>query len=503
MKNNIPKTPKGYPKYLTVPKKDSIVSIYIENAFGIVGGVTLDLTQSKLPNLVGTNTEPNDIINDVIIKEDGINANLITGIIGQNGVGKSSLLKAIQTMSFVFNYRSIMALFFETLLSNFSNLSSDKTDSDSLFNLFKNNLASKIAEFKGNSKENSVIRVKTTSGVTFEAQYFNNDVLITRKVHKSIMEFNLSSDIYELYRNLNIDDLMNNRKNNAVLKYFGDTKFMYLNLNIYTASSLDLDLNMAYHRLYKNLGSDATLELINLIDPAISFIGTNKNLALIARVNGNEGLAESFLPDGVKKTLIHIASFISFAPYVEEREFINMVLIDELELHLQPSLISFILKLYRDETINKTRTQLIFTTHYREIFSDEVSNNNIILLEKKGSHALMKDENGTFQGVDISFDTYNFHSAIADHVANKAKESKLSDSSMTIDLGKKYFYMTSARKITEIDGLKKQEERDRYFKGHHSYNEFLDEKLGIQSLSFDYAKQVKALRIIRDAITKN
>ncbi len=96
----------------------------------------------------------------------------------------------------------------------------------------------------------------------------------------------------------------------------------------------------------------------------------------------------------------------SFAPFLK-RAFENtkIIIVDELEKSMHPSLVKFIVKLFNNENINKANSQLIFTTHATNLldlellrrdqiwFTEKNPDNGVSELYPLDSFSVRKDEN--------------------------------------------------------------------------------------------------------------
>ena len=96
----------------------------------------------------------------------------------------------------------------------------------------------------------------------------------------------------------------------------------------------------------------------------------------------------------------------AFAPFLK-RAFENtkIIIVDELEKSMHPSLVKFIVKLFNNENINKSNSQLIFTTHATNLldlellrrdqiwFTEKNPDNGVSELYPLDSFSVRKDEN--------------------------------------------------------------------------------------------------------------
>ena len=96
----------------------------------------------------------------------------------------------------------------------------------------------------------------------------------------------------------------------------------------------------------------------------------------------------------------------AFAPFLK-RAFENtkIIIVDELEKSMHPSLVKFIVKLFNNENINKANSQLIFTTHATNLldlellrrdqiwFTEKNPDNGVSELYPLDSFSIRKDEN--------------------------------------------------------------------------------------------------------------
>lgn len=477
------------------PKRqlNSIESITIKNAYSIVEETTFNLTQNKMPNITD-NFEDNEIYKDIIIR-DKSGTNLITGVIGQNGAGKTNALNAINELGWFLNYHNLLILIRKKIFDQSFHAKDYNKDKRSLndkkediLDAIKNEIIDIFNSIKGSSsKEEMLMRIITTDGYTFEVRYFAEQVIISWKKHKTQKEYNLI-------------DVMRNVISPLDLNKYGlmgdfDTKLLtdlHIALDKIWYTQINVSVRFVQYRkedellMPRNLLAlfgDKALEFINIFDPAINYIGLNDRKLPIVKIGDETMLAADVLPDGIRQILTLTLKTVSFFRLPSDT---NLILVDELETHLQPTLISFYLKLFRELTINKYIYQLLFTTHYREIFTNEVSNSNIIILEKKQTKNIFNSS--LHEG---TLNAFNFDDDGLSGLVDK------------FDSSRPPVYTTSARRITDVKTLAKQDEREKYFKGAYSYNDFTDKKLGIDLTSFNDAKQTKAIRMIINAINKN
>ncbi len=96
----------------------------------------------------------------------------------------------------------------------------------------------------------------------------------------------------------------------------------------------------------------------------------------------------------------------ALAPFLKRSfEKTKVIVVDELERSLHPTLVEFIIKLFNNEKINKVNSQLIFTTHATNLlnleifrrdqiwFTEKNPNNGISRLYPLDSFSIRKDEN--------------------------------------------------------------------------------------------------------------
>ena len=96
----------------------------------------------------------------------------------------------------------------------------------------------------------------------------------------------------------------------------------------------------------------------------------------------------------------------AFAPFLKRAfEETKVIIVDELERSMHPSLVEFIIKLFNNKDINKANSQLIFTTHATNLLNLELLRRDQIWFTEKNpvsgiselypldSFSVRKDEN--------------------------------------------------------------------------------------------------------------
>lgn len=96
----------------------------------------------------------------------------------------------------------------------------------------------------------------------------------------------------------------------------------------------------------------------------------------------------------------------AFAPFLKRAfESTKIIIVDELERSMHPSLVEFIIKLFNNKDINKANSQLIFTTHATNLlnlellrrdqiwFTEKNPDNGVSKLYSLDSFSVRKDEN--------------------------------------------------------------------------------------------------------------
>ena len=389
-----------------------IIKATIKNFMGIEKNITIScLSNNKIKRK-----------NNFFIKnENDENILKAIGIIGSNGSGKTSLLKAIATIQtfITFPYRKssdhskfieqIKSLPDEILSQLLQSLNTLKLPSQNVNNPLDETLIELELFIPHDNKDNNIISGVYTYRLVYDLNYNTNGIkeeslYYRKKINsKKIIKVFCVNNIIEseigtklLYQNNTISS------ENKEIKYyhsFGNeimNKFEFL----FNYDFLDFDADEQYlidileknKKRFIDLCSLADDKIINV---TIETINDKKRLYFIN--NKNNKLEFEQLSSGTKKIILY-GNKILFALENNKNLFI-----DEIENSLHPSLACFLLQLI-GYPIDKSYSQLFFTTHSIYI-SSLLDNDQLYYIDNK------KD----------SYNVSNISTAIKNNVISKDK----------------------------------------------------------------------------------
>ena len=389
-----------------------IIKATIKNFMGIEKNITIScLSNNKIKRK-----------NNFFIKnENDENILKAIGIIGSNGSGKTSVLKAIATIQtfITFPYRKssdhskfieqIKSLPDEILSQLLQSLNTLKLPSQNVNNPLDETLIELELFIPHDNKDNNIISGVYTYRLVYDLNYNTNGIkeeslYYRKKINsKKIIKVFCVNNIIEseigtklLYQNNTISS------ENKEIKYyhsFGNeimNKFEFL----FNYDFLDFDADEQYlidileknKKRFIDLCSLADDKIINV---TIETINDKKRLYFIN--NKNNKLEFEQLSSGTKKIILY-GNKILFALENNKNLFI-----DEIENSLHPSLACFLLQLI-GYPIDKSYSQLFFTTHSIYI-SSLLDNDQLYYIDNK------KD----------SYNVSNISTAIKNNVISKDK----------------------------------------------------------------------------------
>lgn len=362
-----------------------LLNIKIDNFKGIKEEINISSIASN--KIKHTNNEISKLSNNVKILK-----NLC--LIGSNASGKTSVLKAIKTIQnyLLFPYRKAITdekdytkfiksmspdelrkflIDFNTLkLGEQYNLRQDektKIEIELYIPKRKNNVPGIYKYqllYKNNYAEKGVLLEKLEY-----KENINSKTNILISLGKNIIESEVSTAI--LYAN-------NQSKNKKTSNYIEYNKTFFDEIVKYT-SFIDNKARADLLDIIKN-NKNQFISLVNIADEKIInvSIDENKEIPQILFWNSeNSYLTFSQLSSGTKKTII-IGSII-----LDSVKNNNLLLIDEIELSLHPSLASFLLSLNLVKDCNHF-SQLIFTTH-SPFIAFSMSNDQLYYISNKNN----------------------------------------------------------------------------------------------------------------------
>ena len=217
------------------------------------------------------------------------------------------------------------------------------------------------------------------------------------KTRDVFLWFTNSIDTYESFDTILDQDLVDYSNNDASLKKFA------LKL-LKEADILIKDINVDYEE--KEIDSSMMDMFVPpLVKSQGNFKARKVNIELnheIIDENNNINVYKLNFNDESQGTRVLFA----FAPFLKRAfESTKVIIVDELERSLHPSLIEFIIKLFNNKEINKANSQLIFTTHAINLlnleifrrdqiwFTERNPNNGVSDIYPLDSFSVRKDEN--------------------------------------------------------------------------------------------------------------
>ena len=213
---------------------------------------------------------------------------------------------------------------------------------------------------------------------------FKNEELYNCFYYKSY-----SNDIFNL-------DKYSKIINNTVLP--DDTSIIYTILNKITMRGLYYwsDFELSYDidkiiEIYKTLDTNMLSVVVNLLDEHIKDIKRENNNKFMILYNDNTQEVKtkkelfSMLSSGTTKGLFLYIQIITAMLSGAD------VLVDEIEIHFQRTLIDNIINLFKDKSINKYHSTLIFSTHYPELLDLTSRTDNIIICKQNKKRIIVEN----------------------------------------------------------------------------------------------------------------
>lgn len=219
---------------------------------------------------------------------------------------------------------------------------------------------------------------------TTDLEYeFSNDIVIFKneKLYNSMYYKSYSKDIFNLnkYQEIKFEKFLPS-----------DTSIIYNILNkiqmrgLYYFSDLEivnaLDQIIELYDAFKN--PNLFSKVISLLDDHIKDIKKDNNNKFTVIFNDNTKITKTksdlfyMLSSGtIKGIYLYIQILTSLMSGAD-------VLVDEIEIHFQRTIIDNIISLFKDKKINKHNSTLIFSTHYPELLDLTNRTDNIIILKQ-------------------------------------------------------------------------------------------------------------------------
>lgn len=328
--------------------------IIIKNFKGISNSITMSLA----PNKNGIEMD----LKTGFFKEIGgnISPNAV-GIIGRNGIGKTTILDAVEHINKAFKEDHFIEGFTRVFLMDKAMKEAEKQTKD-IFEVFKilsnqktfsEKIPKKIiVEEHPNYLKNMFNRLshKRSESINIELHFLNNNDNIKLKMAHTANNLSLNMKL----NGIKIEDPIEYYKK----EFLGIITFF----RVQQENRLLEDINF----LLNHFGEEMTNLYLGIADPNIKEIITNKKKTKLSIskivLHDGDSIKPSYLSTGTQR-------FISIITFIEKQiknKKNNIVLIDEIDLHLHAKLASFIIK--RVSMVNKYKNfQIFFTTHTPEL----------------------------------------------------------------------------------------------------------------------------------------
>lgn len=366
---------------------------------------------------------------DNIITNDNLNSLKTTAIYGANASGKSNLLKAFtcailmvrnshmipvggkwnlikpflfdektknspSEFEFIFMTNGVKyKYFFSADTNKIYDEILDAYYTQKPTNIFKRTKTNNY-EFNNDKNKLDSLKVRNTENKLFlnTATTWNYD-----KTRDAFLWFSSVIDTYDNFENITDQDLKEYSSNDNNLKDFA------LRL-LKEADILIKDIHVDYEE--KEMDS-AMMDM--LIPPFVRTNGTFKMSNVKIELD-HEVIDESNNKHLYKLNFIDESSgtrvLFALAPFLKRAfESPKIIIVDELERSMHPSLVEFIIKLFNNKEINKANSQLIFTTHATNLLTIDLLRRDQIWFTEKNpdtgvselypldSFSVRKDEN--------------------------------------------------------------------------------------------------------------
>ena len=354
----------------------------------------------------------------------------IAAIYGANASGKSNLLKAFTTAIMMVRNSNVIPvdgkwMFLKPFLFDSENKNKpsefkfvfmiNKTKYVYKFSADINKIHTESLDVYYSQKPTNIFsRIKTNEYTynkndkimleSIESRNTNNKLFLAtattwnyEKTRDVFLWFSKSIDVHNSFEEIADYDLIEYSNNEKELKDFS--------LKLLRESDIDIkDINVDYEE--KEMDST----MVDMFIPPLARTNQNykvKNVKIeieheVRDANNNINTYKLDFYDESSGT----RALFALAPFLKrafEKE--KIIIVDELERSLHPSLIEFIIKLFNSKKINKVNSQLIFTTHATNLlnlellrrdqiwFTEKNSANGVSDLYPLDSFAVRKDEN--------------------------------------------------------------------------------------------------------------
>ncbi len=317
----------------------------------------------------------------VVEIESGKNINKLTGILGCNASGKSSIVKAIMAVDMFLKYNSNNEKsqseekerkFYRRIEDIMPKANANRKDEYSLIELSAYiDKCSKpgIYTYRLEYTLNPEIEIKTREKLTYKSSFTSEE-----KTKLNIEKRRLESEIglkYN-YKDSFIQDIIDEKAINSFEEKLEYYKCFYEYINndlIYAEESID-DRGMQYWLILNWIEEDKTTleEVVKLIDNSIEKFEIEKvegfrQKRIYYYNRNNQKLTFYDMSNGTRKFLSYIYLLLITLNTN------GLILIDEIENSLHNDLVKFILKLV---TIKNSNSQIIFTTNDQYTMDEEI-----------------------------------------------------------------------------------------------------------------------------------
>ena len=197
------------------------------------------------------------------------------------------------------------------------------------------------------------------------------------KTKDAFLWFATGIDTYSSFENISSDDLINYSKNTDNI-----VEFAVKLLN--ESDILIKDIKVDYEE------KEMDESMMNMLLPPLARRNnppkiSNVNIELYHEIVDEEG-NKKYYPIKINDESFGTMALFAFAPFLKRAfEETKVIIVDEIERSLHPSLVEYIIRLFNNEKINKVNSQLIFTTHATNLLSLNLLRRDQIWFTEKNS----------------------------------------------------------------------------------------------------------------------
>ena len=340
--------------------------------------------------------------------------------VGVNASGKTTI---IEILSAVFDFYFYNRPFNERILSKFFRGSPLKTT----FIYEYNAKVFKIISIITNHNEADVILFEDDNDYYINNYSIVEEVIYEKRLNKSTVKSSLLvGGFVEIFRRSKLDE--------KTKVFLGENESMINILNHKTKQTVVsvIENGISLKKIpLPPLGIKIDLEIVKYLDPSIKEIKEIKlsNLKERKITNNISYLIEFEGGKEIEVSLRQLNNVLSMGTLKGMRTFFEVkevlrsggyYLIDEIEAHLNRTIILDIIKLFEDHETNPNNATLIFTTHYTEILDAFIRNDQIIYIHRNGKYEIKTtnysslSKRNELKRSDVYFaDTFNLGTAIS------------------------------------------------------------------------------------------